>query len=92
MLAKQPAVERIILVDEEGALPPVSALGDVMGRAGNDDAGEAGHGGRAFLSSDPTCGLWRGGREREVSCQLMHCHRFVSACYALLRSGWKIKN
>ena len=43
VLRQQIAVERVILVAEEGARAAVAALGDMVRNAGDDDAGEAGH-------------------------------------------------
>ena len=37
-------VERIVAVLEENPLAAIAALGDVMGQARDDDAGDAGHG------------------------------------------------
>ena len=37
------AIERVVAGLEEYLLAPVAPLGDVMGQAGNDDAGDAGH-------------------------------------------------
>lgn len=42
-LAKEVAVELEIGVLEEGLLPAIAALRDVVGNAWNDDAGKAGH-------------------------------------------------
>ncbi len=44
--AEPVAIESIVALLEEDALPPVAALGDVMRQAGNDGAGDAGHGRR----------------------------------------------
>ncbi len=38
------AVERIVGIGEEGALPAIAALGDMVRQAGDDDTGKAGHG------------------------------------------------
>ena len=40
------AIERIVAVLEKDALAPVAALGHMMRQAGDDDAGDAGHGRR----------------------------------------------
>ena len=37
------AIERIVVVAKEDALAPVAALRDVMGKAGKDELGDAGH-------------------------------------------------
>ena len=37
------AIERIVVVAKEDALAPVAALRDVMGKAGDDELGDAGH-------------------------------------------------
>ncbi len=44
LLAEGVEVETAIIVDEEDGLLIVAAMGDVMRRAGHDDAGDAGHG------------------------------------------------
>ena len=44
MLGQQIAIERVVVVAEEGARAAVAALGDVVRMTGNDDAGETGHG------------------------------------------------
>ena len=43
-LAEEVAVELLIGVLEEGLLAAIAALGDVIGNAGQDDAGETGQG------------------------------------------------
>src|SRR4051794_30783969 len=43
MLGEQVAIERIVVVAEEGPRATVAALGDVVRVAGNDDTGEASH-------------------------------------------------
>jgi len=43
MLAEQVAVQRIILIAEEGCRPAVAALSDMMGMSRQNGAGEAGH-------------------------------------------------
>jgi hypothetical protein len=43
MLGQEVAVEFIILVAKEGARPPIATLRDVVGKAGDDEAGEASH-------------------------------------------------
>jgi len=44
VLRQEVAIERKILVAEERACPAVAALGHVMRNAGDDGAGETGHG------------------------------------------------
>jgi hypothetical protein len=44
---EQIEIERIVSLLEECRLPPVAALGNVVGNAGNDDAGQTGHGFKA---------------------------------------------
>jgi hypothetical protein len=36
-------IKAVIIIGKKHLLAPVAALGDVMGKAGNDDAGETGH-------------------------------------------------
>ena len=43
VLRQEIAVERMILLAEEGARAAVAALGDMVRNTGDDDAGEAGH-------------------------------------------------
>ena len=43
MLAKQVAIERVIILIEEGRSPAVTALGYVVRMSREDSAGEAGH-------------------------------------------------
>jgi hypothetical protein len=44
-LARQEiAIKFIVLITEEHALAPVAALRDMMGKAGDDKAGDADHG------------------------------------------------
>ena len=43
VFGEQIAVERIIVVAEEGPRTAVATLGDVVRMTGDDDAGEAGH-------------------------------------------------
>ena len=47
MFGEQIAVERVILITKKGLRPPVTALSDMVRDAGNDEAGEAGHAGKA---------------------------------------------
>ena len=44
LLGEEIAIELIIRVREEHGLAPVSPLRDVVGQAGDDEAGDAGHG------------------------------------------------
>jgi len=55
MLARQIAVERVVVVAKEGARAAVAALGDVMRQAGKHCSREARHGGSIFVS-DPADG------------------------------------
>jgi hypothetical protein len=57
--SEQIEVERIIAVLEKRLPPPVPALRDVVGNAGNDDTGKAGDGG-APGQSGLVAGLSRG--------------------------------
>jgi hypothetical protein len=81
---EQVAIEREIIVLEEGLGSAVAALGDVVGHAGNHDAGEAGQ-----MSSCPSEGEFRaadddakeGGDRRSGiaanSVHLVNCHRIA---------------
>jgi hypothetical protein len=51
MFAQELAVEFVIAVAEEGLLPPVAALGDMVWQAGENGSGKAGHWGSS--SFDP---------------------------------------
>jgi hypothetical protein len=44
MFRQEIAVELVIVIAEESACAPVAALRDKMGKAGDDEAGEASHG------------------------------------------------
>lgn len=59
--AKQIAIGGVVFVGEERLLPAIAALGPVMRRAGQDEAGEAGQG--IALS------------HRGLCVNYMHCHR-----------------
>lgn len=45
ILPQEAEVEPEVIIGKEGAGPPVAALSDVVGKAGNNDTGETGHGG-----------------------------------------------
>jgi hypothetical protein len=40
---QQVAIERIVVVAEEGPRPPIATLGDMARVTGNDDTAKAGH-------------------------------------------------
>ena len=42
-LGHQIAIERVVARLDEQRLPPIAALGDVVGKVGDDDAGQTGH-------------------------------------------------
>jgi len=44
VLGQQLAIEPIVAITEEGPRAAIAALGHVVGKAGKDGAGEAGHG------------------------------------------------
>jgi hypothetical protein len=46
VIPQQIEIEQAVGIGEEDRLPAIAALGDVMRDVGDDDAGEAGHGGR----------------------------------------------
>jgi hypothetical protein len=43
LLTQQIAIEFVVGIGENTFLPPISALGDMMGQTGNDETGDAGH-------------------------------------------------
>ena len=49
------AIEFVVVVAEEHPLAPVAALGDVMGKTGDDEAGDAGHSGDRGHGKSAVC-------------------------------------
>ena len=50
-LAERVGIEGVVLVTEKGLRPPIAALGDMVGEAGDNKAGQAGH--VSMLSARP---------------------------------------
>ena len=63
------AIERVIGIDEEGALAAIATLGDMVRQVGDDDTGKAGHGLRGYT----------GGCIRSIKCTVTEIPEIKSA-------------
>src|SRR5271165_2515960 len=57
---QQIAIKLIVVIAEKHSLAPVAALRDMMGKAGDDEAGDAGHGGARRTEQAETIGRVEG--------------------------------